>query len=249
MDLTAMAASRVPTRRQNTARSPALGLVRAAALAAAVVIILRTFFVQVYGITTPSMAGTLRAGDYVITSNAIFGAQVPLTRRKLPAVREPRHGEVVVFDQDQSGAGPPAIKRIIGVPGDTIQMVDRAVLRNGRRLREPYLSPPSERDEPLSLDGPHGVRWHHGALAPGISPATYRPTRNRWGPLVVPANQYLVMGDNRDWSIDSRLTGFVPRARIRGKVLATYYSTDPAVRRFPRILTATRWNRIARIVR
>ncbi|HEX6369527.1 MAG TPA: signal peptidase I [Longimicrobium sp.] len=217
-------------------------------MATAAVIILRTFVVQVYGVTTPSMAGTLRPGDYVMTSNAVFGPRVPLVHRRLPAFRGPRHGEVVVFDEGRPGAGPAVIKRIIGVPGDTLQMIDRTMLRNGRLLRERYLAAPSTADERLELDGPLGVRWHLEALPAGASPAVYEPSRDTWGPLVVPAGHYFVMGDNRDWSVDSRVAGFIARSRIRGKVLAIYYSADPAsTRPFPRAVTALRPRRIGRV--
>lgn len=229
-------------------RSPRPRLLGAVGAVAAVVFLLRAFAVQVYGITTPSMAGTLRSGDYVITSNAIFGARIPFTPRSLPALREPQQGEVVVFDDDEPGPGTPIIKRIIGMPGDTLRMVGRRVLRNGVALHEPYLARPSTSDEPLHFDGPHGVRWHLDALAPVANRAAYRPTRDNWGPLVVPAGHYFVMGDNRDWSVDSRYTGFVPRDRIRGKVLAVYFSMGPdPARPFPRIVTAARPNRIGAV--
>lgn len=92
------------------------------------------------------------------------------------------------------------------------------------------------------------MRWHLDALPARVSRATYQPTRNSWGPLVVPSGRYFMMGDNRDWSMDSRITGFIPHAHVRGKVLAIYYSVDPAPDRpFPRVLTAARPGRIGRV--
>ena len=129
-------------------------------------------------------------------------------------------------------------------------MVGRRIVRNGVALREPYVAPPSRPDEPLRFEGPYAVAWHRDALPASARGADYQPTRNNWGPLVVPPGQYLLLGDDRDWSIDSRVTGFVRREQIQGKVLAVYYSIIPDPSRpFPRMLTAARWGRIGRIVR
>ncbi|HEX6912180.1 MAG TPA: signal peptidase I [Longimicrobium sp.] len=217
------------------------------AAAVAAVVLVRTFLVQVYGITTPSMSGTLRPGDYVITSNAAFGAAIPGTRWTTPRLRHPRHGEVVVYAE--APGEPPArvIKRVIGLPGDTVQMVARRIVRNGVPLDERYVAPPARDDAPLAFDGPYGVAWHRRFLPSGISPHAYRPTRDSWGPLVVPPGQYLLLGDNRDESTDSRMTGFVARERIVGRVAAIYYSVAPGSRApFP-ALTAARWGRIGAV--
>lgn len=128
-------------------------------------------------------------------------------------------------------------------------MVDGLVLRNGIALHEPYASPIARDDEPLDFDGPYGVAWHLAALPAGVPANAYRPTRDRWGPLVVPAGQYLLLGDDRDGSRDSRVTGFVSRGQIRGRVYAIYYSVAPGRPRFAHALTAARWSRIGDRVR
>jgi signal peptidase I len=224
---------------------------RLAGVAAAIVVLVRTFLVQVYGITTPSMSGTLRPGDYVLTSNAFFGAAVPGTRWTTPRFRHPRHGDVVVHGEKPGEPAARVIKRVIGLPGDTVEMRDRRIIRNGVPVDERrYLAPPVRDDEPLAFDGPYGVAWHRRFLPRHVRPDTYRPTRNNWGPLVVPPGQYLLLGDNRDRSTDSRFTGFVSREQILGSVVAIYYSVAPgADRPFPRVLTAARWARIAVRVR
>lgn len=225
-------------------------LLRVAAATVLIVALVRTFIVQVYGISTPSMARTLRPGDYVVTSSLPFGAAVPATGWRLPALREPRHGDVVVHGERRGEPAARVIKRVIGLPGDTIQMLDRRILRNGRAIEEPYLAPPARDDEPLAFDGPYGVAWHRLALPESVDPETYRPTRNSWGPLVVPPGRYLLLGDNRDWSTDSRMTGFVSREQILGSVVGIYYSVAPGGDRpFPRVLTAARWSRIGERVR
>ena len=213
------------------------------------VIVVRTFAVQVYGISTPSMGATLRPGDYVITSGIPFGVPVPGTRTTTPRFRDPRHGDVVVYGEKPGDPPVRIIKRVIGLPGDTVRMADREVIRNGTRLREPYVSPPSRADEPLAFDGPYGVAWHLAALPASVDPARYRPTRDNWGPLIVPPGHYLLLGDDRDGSRDSRITGFVSREQIRGRVYSIYYSVKPGPARFPRALTAARWSRIGERVR
>jgi signal peptidase I len=98
--------------------------------------------------------------------------------------------------------------------------------------------------------GPGGYQWHFEALAPGADPEAYRPSRDSWGPLVVPEGHYMLLGDNRDQSLDSRYMGFIPREVIRGKALFIYYSIDPLVDRpFPRFVTAVRWDRLGSIIR
>lgn len=226
-------------------RRPWMG---AAAATLAVVVLVRTFAVQVYGITTPSMGATLRPGDYVITSNAALGAAVPGTPWTTPRFRDPRRGEVVVYGEKPGDPPARIIKRVIGAPGDTVQMRAGRVIRNGLALDEPYASPVERDDEPLAFTGPYGVAWHLAALPAGTPADDYRPTRDSWGPLVVPPGHYLLLGDDRDGSRDSRVTGFVARGQIQGSVLAIYYSVQPgADGPFPRALAAARWRRIGRV--
>ncbi|HYW12966.1 MAG TPA: signal peptidase I [Longimicrobium sp.] len=215
----------------------------------AVVVLVRTFAIQVYGISTPSMGATLRPGDYVITSGLPFGIPVPGTRATTPRFRDPRHGDVVVYGEKPGDPPVRIIKRVIGLPGDTIRMAGRTVIRNGTALHEPYASAPSRDDEPLAFEGPYGVAWHLAALPAGVPAESYRPTRDSWGPLVVPSGHYLLLGDDRDGSRDSRVTGFVSREQIRGRVYAIYYSVAPRRASFPRALTAARWSRIGQRVR
>ncbi|HEV3049539.1 MAG TPA: signal peptidase I [Longimicrobium sp.] len=215
----------------------------------AAVVLVRTFAVQVYGISTPSMSPTLQSGDYVITSALPYGVRVPGTALTTPRARDPRYGEVVVFGEKPGQPLARVIKRVVGLPGDTVGMKDGRVIRNGRAVAEPYASPATLEDEPLDFDGPYGVRWHLDALAAGVHAATYRPTRDSWGPLVVPAGQYLLLGDDRDGSRDSRVTGFVPREQILGRVYYVYYSVKPGRQRFAHAVTAARWTRIGYRVR
>jgi signal peptidase I len=230
-------------------RPPSRRFLVAAATTLAVIALVRTFVIQVYGILTPSMAPTLLPGDYVITSSLAIGSAIPGTRLATPHFRDPVRGQVVVYGEKKGDPPVRIIKRVIGLPGDTVGMVDGKVVRNGLTLDEPYVSPVSREDEPLDFEGPYGVAWHLAALPYGVSRDEYRPTRDRWGPLIVPPGHYLLLGDDRDESRDSRMTGFVSREQIRGSVVAVYYSVAPGRPQFAHALTAARWSRIGHRVR
>jgi signal peptidase I len=131
------------------------------------------------------------------------------------------------------------VKRLMGAPGDTLQMVRDTVIRNGQRLDEPYalhtaFTPVPE--EAFRLRQMRGWQLPHYV---GSDTARYHPTTHDWGPIVVPPGHYFMMGDNRDESYDSRFWGFLPRPHIRGRPLFIYMSvaTDPF---------RIRWNRLFR---
>lgn len=224
--------------------------IKSLAIAIALFLIIRTFLVQAYTIPSGSMEDTLLIGDYLMANNAIFGARVPFTPLKVPAIREPQHGDIVVFRPAYNDPVIDVVKRVIGEPGDTIQMIDRVVYRNGEALDEPYLEAAYLPDEPLERSGFSGYEWQLQFLDESVSPEAYRPTRDNWGPLIVPEGQYLLLGDNRDQSLDSRYMGFIPRDVIRGKAMFIYFSVDKMRDSpFPRFLSAARWNRIGQVIR
>lgn len=211
--------------------------------------VIRTFLIQAYTIPSGSMEHTLRVGDYLMANNAIFGAHIPFTDVRVPAIREPRFGDVVVFRPAYNNPIIDVVKRVIGEPGDTVQMVDRVIYLNGEKLDEPYVEPNYTPDKPIERFGTPNFQWHLGALTADVNPATYRPTRDNWGPLIVPEGHYMLLGDNRDQSLDSRYMGFISRDVIRGKALFIYYSIDRQVSRpFPRFLTAVRWGRVGSVI-
>lgn len=215
----------------------------AGSLAGAILLfaVLRGLVVQVYGIQSGSMQPTLQGGDFVVVNHTLFGAPLPFTARTLPALREPRAGDVVVYRP--AGYDPPRdqIKRIIGAPGDTVQMVGGRVYRNGRPLDEPYAERTDAEDVPLPAEGPYNFHWQREALTQAARGGEYAPTRDNWGPLVVKTGTYLMLGDQRNGSVDSRHTGFVPRSEIRGKVLLVHWSYGPGGEGSA---SGVRWNRI-----
>lgn len=232
-----------------SAKNETLEWIKSIAIAVGLFLLIRTFLVQAYSIPSESMEDTLLVGDYLMANNAIFGARLPLVDVGLPALRDPRHGEIVVFRPTYNNPVIDVVKRVIGTPGDTLQMKDRVMYRNGKRLSEPYARYEEMPDELLETQEPEAPTWQRQALAPGADPRSYQPTRNNWGPLVVPAGHYFLMGDNRDHSLDSRFKGFIPRDVIRGKPMFLYYSFDKSSSSALPFLTAARWGRIGTLIR
>jgi signal peptidase I len=211
-------------------------------LAVALVIwfVLRTLLVEAFRIPSSSMERTLLVGDFLFVNKALYGAEVPLIHTRLPAIRDPRRGDIVVFDS-RTEEGVKVVKRLVGTPGDTLQMKNAMLWRNGVAQLEGYVEHVDSLEDPSEA----GMReWQLPYLLPSVDRNTYRPTRDNWGPVVVPPGQYFVMGDNRDNSFDSRYWGFVPRAVIRGRPIFIYYSFDHDSWRALPFLTAIRWGRI-----
>src|SRR6059036_781710 len=211
-------------------------------IAVILALFIRTFVVQAFKIPTGSMEENLLIGDHLLVNKFVFGPTAsPLERAVLP-IGTIRRGDVVVFkypvepDRD-------FIKRVIGLPGETVEVKDKKVYINGKPLEERYvhfLAPPtgsSELHEVTSFD-----------------------VRERYGPVTVPPNQYFVMGDNRDNSQDSRYWGFLPRENVKGKALVIYWSYESEredyvedgpgavikglVSVFAHFFTRTRWGRM-----
>jgi signal peptidase I len=164
----------------------------------------RTWVVQAFKIPTASMENNLLVGDHLLVNKFSFGPTAnPLERAVLP-VRDIHRGDIVVFkypDEPERDF----IKRVIGLPGDTVELRNKKVHVNGQPLDEPYvhfLEPASE-GEVTSFD-----------------------VRERYGPVTVPQGQYFVMGDNRDNSQDSRYWGFLPRHYVKGRALMIYWSYE-----------------------
>ena len=164
-------------------------------------LVIRAFVVQAFTIPSGSMMDTLLVGDYILVNKFLYGPEIPFTDAHLPGLRDPRRGDVIVFKYPNDETRD-FIKRIVAVGGDTVQVKDNRVWRNGTLIEEPYVKPGSFRQDPST---------HCGYLY-GCEP------------LVVPPNSYFVMGDNRDNSQDSRYWGFVKREKIRGKAFLIYWS-------------------------
>ena len=158
---------------------------------------IRTFVVQAFKIPSGSMLDTLLIGDHLLVTKFKYGVKVPFTDTVLIPVSDPQHEDIIVFEFPVDPSKD-FIKRIIGVPGDVIEIRDKQVYRNGERIREFYV----QHTDPDVVAGP----------------------RDNYGPVDVPPGKYFVMGDNRDESLDSRFWGFVDRDAIIGKAWRIYWS-------------------------
>jgi signal peptidase I len=163
---------------------------------------IRAFVVQAYEIPSGSMEDTLAIGDHILVNKFIYGAKIPFTDHRLMEVREPRRGDVVVF-QFPPDPSKDFIKRIIGLPGDRVQVVDKTVYVNGQLY-----------------ENPHEIHKESDLLPKFSAP------RDNTDEITVPADSYFVMGDNRDNSYDSRFWGFVRRGNIEGLAFLKYWSWD-----------------------
>ncbi|MDT8368034.1 MAG: signal peptidase I [Longimicrobiales bacterium] len=211
---------------------------RTLAWSLALFLVLRTFLLQTFFITSGSMKDTMLVGDFLVVNKAATGARIPFTDLRIPGYSERTAGEILVFDPPHSDSLK-LVKRLIALPGDTVEMRDRVLYRNGVRVDEPYVR---------HIDAPDRAApemlWQLRYLAPGVDPRSYQPTRDTWGPIVVPDDRYFFLGDNREESFDGRYFGFVRGDQIEGRASFIYFSYDrESYQAFPAI-TAARWGRI-----
>lgn len=203
--------------------------------------LLRTFLVEAFRIPSGSMQNTLLIGDFLFVNKFLYGAEVPLLKTRLPAVREPERGEIIVFDSVEEDLK--VVKRLMGIPGDTLEMRSGVVYRNHVRLAEPYAvnGDPSHSEDPLMRAQMRAWQVLHFA---GPVPDDYQPDVHDWGPVVVPRDSLFVMGDNRDSSYDGRYWGFLPRINVRGTPVLVYFSYDVQSFKSMAFLTEVRWHRL-----
>ncbi|HET7790318.1 MAG TPA: signal peptidase I [Gemmatimonadales bacterium] len=231
-----------------TAREELISWIKSIVIAVAIWVVLRSYLIEAFRIPSGSMENTLLVGDFLFVDKTIYGGefQIPLTGIRFLHIKgygEPHRGGIVVFRSvEDSTPDLNIVKRVIGVPGDTLQLVHDTVVRNGKRLDEPYalhLASGIDVEDPFRAAQMRRVQLPHyiGKNADG-----YHPTTHNFGPIVVPADSYFVMGDNRDESYDSRYWGFLPRSHIEGRPLFIYLSVanDPF---------RLRWNRFFHAIR
>lgn len=218
--------------------------VKSIVVAVIIFLVIRTLLVQTFTITSGSMIPTLLVDDWLMISKVTYGPKLPFSDRHLPGIRGPRLGDVVVFRPPHE-PDLDVVKRIVGMGGDTLAMKAGQLYRNGKPAVEPFVihtDPGHDATHPWMV-------WQKRYLAPGVDPATYQPTRDNWGPIVVPPGRLFVMGDNRDDSLDSRFWGFLDPKKLEGNVLFIYYSFDPDSPRPLPALAAIRWGRIGKVIR
>jgi signal peptidase I len=196
-------------------------------IAVILALFVRTWVFQAFKIPTGSMENNLLVGDHLIVNKTIFSpASSPVDRVLMP-MRPIKRGDVVVFKYPKE-PDRDFVKRVIGLPGDRLELHRKVVSINGQPLQEPYV----QFMEPPSKDGP----------------PRRDDLREEYGPVTVPPGQYFMMGDNRDNSEDSRYWGFMPVSYVKGKALFIYYSFDDTGS-IASVLSATRWGRLLQRVK
>lgn len=207
-------------------------------------VIIRTFLVQTFVITSGSMEETLLVGDFLMVNRLGLGTRLPGTEVLTPGYSEPRRGDVLVFDPAHE-EGIKLVKRLVGMPGDTLSMRDKVLYINGARQEEPY----ARWRDPEGDDEHPWMEWQLAHLTDGTDPKEYIPTRDNWGPIVVPVDRYFMLGDNRDFSLDSRYWGLIERWRIEGRAMFFYFSYNRDSRAPFAFIREVRWDRFGRRIR
>ena len=234
------AAAEPPPYRKSTIRE----YLESICIAVVLALFVRTFVVQAFKIPTGSMETNLLIGDHLLVNKVIYSPSAIPFEDRLLAKKPVQRGHVVVFKFPEDPSRD-FIKRVIGLPGEKVEIRDKTVYINGQPLVEPYahfLEPPLHRDDP-----------EYGLRSEGL--------RDNWGPQVVPAGHLFVLGDNRDNSRDSRFWGFLPRDQVKGRALLVYWSyeasreeyhqTNPVLWLRDTLLAfrKTRWNRFFHLIR
>ena len=160
-------------------------------------LVIRTFVVQAFKIPSESMVKTLLVGDHLLASKFSYGIKIPFTHTYIYKGEDPVKGDIIIFEYPNDPSVD-YIKRLVGTPGDTIEVRNKQLFRNGEAVKESF------------------IRF--------TEPDRIQPVRDNFGPVTVPADKYFVMGDNRDNSMDSRFWGFVDRSAIRAKAWRIYWS-------------------------
>ena len=208
---------------------------------------IRTFVVQAFKIPTGSMENNLLIGDHLLVNKFVFAPTASSVERALLPIGTISRGDVVVFKYPEE-PDRDFIKRIIGLPGETIELKAKQVYVDGVPIDEPYVH---------FLEPPRAGADEHEVTSFDV--------RERYGPVTVPPGHYFAMGDNRDNSQDSRYWGFLPRDYVKGKALLIYWSYESeredyeqvgagnALKRlgsvFVHFFTRTRWDRMLHQIR
>ncbi len=235
---------RTGSARRKGKKSVAREYFEAILLAVVLALFLRTLVIQAFRIPSASMEDTLLVGDFLLANKFLYGARVPFTGWRLPAVREPRPGDIIIFQYPRE-PDRDFVKRCVAGPGQTVEVRDKVLYVDGERTVDP---PRSKYADPRVFK--RGTR--HG-------------NRDNFGPATVPPGHYFVMGDNRDNSEDSRSWGFLPHGLIRGKAFILYgsWAPDPQAPAYTGLVSVpgmvlynlihfpqrVRWGRIGSLVR
>jgi signal peptidase I len=200
-------------------QSDTLGSLQSLLNTVVIAIFVITFIVQAFQIPSESMEDTLQVGDYLLVNKLTYGSDGGWLDFLLP-YRKVHRGDIVVFHYPVHPQQH-FVKRVIGVPGDRLRLVNRQVFINGKPMTEPYVRYTSQDMDLFRDDFPRT-----NVAVPGLEGEWWLQMKKlvEDGELIVPEGNYFVMGDNRDVSDDSRYWGFVPRENIIGRPLVIYWS-------------------------
>jgi signal peptidase I len=186
---------------KNGQKSVAREYTEALLVALVLAFFIRSFIVQAFKIPSGSMLPTLQIGDHILVNKFLYGLRLPYPFEKmLIEWKQPNHGDVIVFIYPKDRTKD-FIKRVIGVPGDTVEIRHKQVYLNGVKMEDPHATFADEDRE-----------------VPGL--------RDNFGPITVPEHHIFVMGDNRDRSHDGRFWGYVDLDDVKGKAFLIYWSWD-----------------------
>jgi signal peptidase I len=197
-------------------------------IAVVLALFVRTFVFQAFKIPTGSMENNLLIGDHLIVNKMVFAPTASAVERAILPGRDIVRGDVVVFKYPQEPERD-FIKRVIGLPGDKLEVRRKQVYINDAAIDEPYVQ-------------------HTMALTPEGSVPVGDRRREDYGPVTVPDGQYFMMGDNRDNSEDSRYWGFLPKHYVKGQALFIYFSFDDR-ESLTHLFSGIRWGRLLNVVR
>lgn len=233
--------------------------VKSLAGAVLIYLVIKTFLMEAFRIPSGSMIPSLLVGDWLFVNKLVYGPHLPFTSVNLPGYADPKRGEVVVFvsprQPDEAELGrdptPTLVKRLVGMPGDTLYMRDGLLYLNGAPQRQSEAAASNPKGNPAETSPL--MDWQHRIelTRTRFGPPPRMPTLDHWGPLLIPADHYFMMGDNRYASKDSRYWGIVPRANVRGRPMFIYYSYVPSGEsdRPLSFLTDIRWGRLGHWIR
>jgi len=219
--------------RKSTAREYFESIVIAVILA----LFVRTWVFQAFKIPTGSMENNLLIGDYLLVNKFVFAPTSGALERAVLPMSQVRRGDIVVFKYPEDPERD-FIKRVIGLPGETLELKRKVVYIDGKPIEEPYVHFLT----PVSSDP---------------SETTSFDVRENYGPVTVPPGHYFMMGDNRDNSQDSRYWGFLPAHYVKGRAVVVYWSFDSepghggggGLSYITDFFTGTRWGRITHMIR
>lgn len=190
-----------------------------------IVLLFRSFLFEPFKIPSGSMIPTLLIGDFIVVNKYAYGLRLPVLNTKFLSVGEPQRGDVIVFRYPVD-PGVSFIKRLVGLPGDTVNYRDKQLYVNGELIERSEIGRYTSQDVKCATPRPDAVRYAEsiGGVAHDI--LLHSSSGSRDGQWVVPDGHYFVMGDNRDRSNDSREWGFVPEENLMGRAVGIWLNFD-----------------------